>query len=68
MKIPIVATAPLVRLKPISRVSICAGFGGNGVEVFGIGELVMVGVIVGDIVSSGAGVVVGLGVLVSIAE
>jgi hypothetical protein len=45
---PNAAAAPLPILKPISLVLICAGFGGKGVAVCGIGVIVMVGVTVGD--------------------
>lgn len=59
---------PLPMLEVIWRLFICAGLGGSGVEVDGTGVIVDVDVTVGAIVSSGAGVEVGRGVLVSMGE
>lgn len=53
----------------MSEVESCAGFGGNGVALGGIGVIVGVGVMVGTAVSPGTGVLVGeigIGVFVSI--
>ena len=68
VKTPIATSTPRPMLMPISLLFNCAGFGGKGVGVDGTGVIVLVIVADGKRVSSGAGVEVGTGVLVSIAE